>query len=238
MLDAFSAFRDAIRGLAKAKAPAAELLAACSGVPDQSVTKAGSSGRAADMLAAFMAFHREIEGLAGAGAAAGEVLAACDRVRDDTFVELGIRLEDKPDGSSVWKPEDPAVLREEQEERRRAAAEARGKKLRSQLDTKRKELEKFEKLAALPSIQEALADKFSTWDPASGDPTHDKEGAALEGKAVDKAKKEVEKQRKVRAPLEKKLEEDPAFLSSLAADVATLTAELAALGVGSANGTA
>lgn len=36
------------------------------------------------------------------------------RVRDDTLVDLGIRLEDKPDGSSVWKPEDPAVLRQEQ----------------------------------------------------------------------------------------------------------------------------
>lgn len=29
-------------------------------------------------------------------------------------MDLGIRLEDKPDGSSVWKPEDPAVLRQEQ----------------------------------------------------------------------------------------------------------------------------
>lgn len=43
-----------------------------------------------------------------------------------------------PAGSSVWKPEEPAVLRAEQEERRRGAAEARGKKLRSQLDVKRK----------------------------------------------------------------------------------------------------
>lgn len=36
------------------------------------------------------------------------------RVRDDTLVELGIRLEDKPDGSSVWKQDDPEVLRAEQ----------------------------------------------------------------------------------------------------------------------------
>lgn len=36
------------------------------------------------------------------------------RVRDGTLVELGIRLEDRPDGSSVWKPDDPAVLRAEQ----------------------------------------------------------------------------------------------------------------------------
>jgi len=31
----------------------------------------------------------------------------------------------------------------------------------------------------------------------AGEPSHDKEGAALEGKALDKAKKEVEKQKKV-----------------------------------------
>lgn len=35
------------------------------------------------------------------------------------------------------------------------------------------------------------------WDAATGEPTHDKEGAALEGKALDKARKEVEKQKKV-----------------------------------------
>lgn len=123
---------------------------------------------------------------------------------------------------------------------------------------------------------------------ATGEPTHDKEGAALEGKALDKARKEVEKQKKasfsgglelfvwasadrpamfccwrgtprqastsllhasccpparlpprmnerlppqVRAPLETKLAKEPTFLATLAADVAALTAELAALGV-------
>ncbi|KAL4430549.1 hypothetical protein ABPG77_005789 [Micractinium sp. CCAP 211/92] len=237
VLDAFSAFRDVVRGLAKAKAPAAVLTAACAGVPDEAVAKAGSSGRPAEMLAAFVAFRDEVAALAAAGAPAGDVLAACDRVRDDTLVELGIRLEDKPDGSSVWKQDDPEVLRAEQEERRRAAAEARSKKLRTQLENKRKDLDKFEKLAALPSIQEALADKYSRWDAATGEPTHDKEGAALEGKALDKARKEVEKQKKVRAPLEKKLAEEPTFLQTLAADIAKLAAELAALGV-AVNGSA
>ncbi|KAI3425944.1 hypothetical protein D9Q98_007914 [Chlorella vulgaris] len=229
VLDALTAFRDKARGMAKAKAPAAELLAACQGVPDAQATAAGSSGRAADMLAVFVAFQREVEGLAASGAPAWQLLAACDRVRDDTLVELGIRLEDKPDGSSVWKPEDPAVLRAEQQERQRAAAEARSKKLRSQLDLKTKELDKFEKLAALPSVQEALADKYSQWDPEGGMPTHDKQGAALAGKALDKALKEVEKQRKLRAPLEKKLSEDPACLQTLATEIRMLRAELEGL---------
>ncbi len=54
---------------------------------------------------------RELVGT-GASASAGALLSACDRVRDGALVDLGVRLEDKPDGSSVWKPEDPAVLRQ------------------------------------------------------------------------------------------------------------------------------
>lgn len=71
--------RDVVRGLAKAKAPAAELTAACAGVPDEAAAKAGSNGRPAEMLAAFVAFRDEVAALAAAGAPAGEVLAACDR---------------------------------------------------------------------------------------------------------------------------------------------------------------
>jgi hypothetical protein len=69
-----------VRGLAKAKAEAAELLAACDGVPDAPTAKAGSSGRAAEVLAAFTAFHAEVAALAAAGGSpAQQVLAACDR---------------------------------------------------------------------------------------------------------------------------------------------------------------
>ena len=72
--------RDSVRGLAKAKAKAAELLATCAGVPDAPTSKAGSSGRTAEVLAAFTAFHAEVAALAAAGGApAQQVLAACDR---------------------------------------------------------------------------------------------------------------------------------------------------------------
>jgi hypothetical protein len=43
----------------------------------------------------------QVRGLAKAKAPAGEILAACDRVRDDTLPELGVRLEDRPDGEGV-----------------------------------------------------------------------------------------------------------------------------------------
>lgn len=36
--------------------------------------------------------------MARAKAEPKDILAACDRVRDTTLVDLGVRLEDKPDG--------------------------------------------------------------------------------------------------------------------------------------------
>ena len=47
--------------------------------------------------------------------------------------------------------------------------------------------------------------------------------------ALDKARKDMEKARKVREPLRKALAEDPATLTSLAAEVEQLQQQLAAL---------
>jgi len=50
------------------------------------------------------------------------------RIRDETMLELGVRLEDRGD-ESVWKLEDPAVLRREQQAKQQDAAEQKLKKL-------------------------------------------------------------------------------------------------------------
>eukprot|EP00195_Chlamydomonas_chlamydogama_P001473 CAMPEP_0202920984 /NCGR_PEP_ID=MMETSP1392-20130828/77139_1 /ASSEMBLY_ACC=CAM_ASM_000868 /TAXON_ID=225041 /ORGANISM="Chlamydomonas chlamydogama, Strain SAG 11-48b" /LENGTH=790 /DNA_ID=CAMNT_0049614513 /DNA_START=176 /DNA_END=2548 /DNA_ORIENTATION=+ len=193
----------------------------------------GSSGdsKGASYLDAFSAFRDEVRSLARAKAEPKEILAACDRVRDTTLVDLGVRLEDKPDGKAVWKLDDPAVLKAEQEERARQAAEAAAKKLQTQLQLKVKEKEKFDKLLSLPSVEASLSDKYSRFDPATGEPTHDKEGKELEGKAKDKAKKDLEKARKVLEPLTKKQAEDPAFMDKLAAEIEAINGQLAKLGV-------
>jgi septal ring factor EnvC (AmiA/AmiB activator) len=47
--------------------------------------------------------------------------------------------------------------------------------------------------------------------------------------AKDKARKDLEKARKVREPLTKKLAEDPNALAALEAEVAELTAQIAAM---------
>ena len=53
-------------------------------------------------------------------------MASC-RIRDETMLELGVRLEDRGD-DSVWKLDDPKVLRQEQEAKRQALAEQQLKK--------------------------------------------------------------------------------------------------------------
>ena len=71
---------DVARGLAKAKAPATELAAACAGAPGEAAAKAGAGGgRPQQVLAAFQAFRDEVAALAAARAPPGDVLAACDR---------------------------------------------------------------------------------------------------------------------------------------------------------------
>merc|ERR1719296_154485 len=47
----------------------------------------------------------------------GGVLKECDAFRDDVLPPLGIRLEDKTGGKSVWKLADPDELMKEREQR-------------------------------------------------------------------------------------------------------------------------
>lgn len=182
----------------------------------------------AKYLDAFSTFRDEVRSIARSKGDR-DILKSCDQVRDETLVALGVRLEDRPDGKAVWKLDDPEVMRAEQEERARAQAEAQKKKLMGVLDKKVKEKEKFEKLLELPSIADSLSEKYSKFDPETGEPTHDKEGAALEGKAKDKARKELEKLKKVREPLVKKTEEDPDFLMKIKEEIEQLSQQLAAL---------
>lgn len=91
------------------------------------------------------------------------------------MVEAGLRLEDKPDGSSVWKLDDPEAMKAENAAKAQAAAEAKLKKLRNKLDLKLRERERFEKAMAPP-------EKYSRFDETTGNPTHLKDGTALEGK--------------------------------------------------------
>lgn len=155
------------------------------------------------------------------------MLSLCDELRDQRLVPLGVQLEDRADGSASWKLEDPAALAAAVAARSREAGAARLKKVQAAVRLKRAEVERFEKLMSLPSVQEALGEKYKGFDAATGAPTHDKEGAVLEGKALAKAVKDWEKQRAVRAPLEKRIEEEgEGFLEALRQQLTALEAEV------------
>ena len=77
----------------------------------------------APILDAVQSFRSTVRGKARNNDMAG-VLKACDTFRDEQLPPLGIRFEDKSDGNSIWKLDDPAVLLLEQEQKR-AEAQAR-----------------------------------------------------------------------------------------------------------------
>eukprot|EP01059_Diplonema_ambulator_P001714 TRINITY_DN11448_c0_g1_i1.p2 TRINITY_DN11448_c0_g1~~TRINITY_DN11448_c0_g1_i1.p2 ORF type:complete len:713 (+),score=360.42 TRINITY_DN11448_c0_g1_i1:171-2309(+) len=56
------------------------------------------------------------------------IMKACDEVRDTDLPPLGVRIDDLPDGSSVWKMEDPEVLMKEIQEKKEVARQAARKK--------------------------------------------------------------------------------------------------------------
>lgn len=199
------------------------------GLSDSSSGGAGDDARLSAYLTAFSSFRDEMRALARGGADKVTLLTACDRLRDEVMVELGVRLEDKPDGKSVWKLESPEVLRKEVREKALTALNTRVAKASLAVEKKKKEVSKFSDLLALPPLDAELAAKYSKCDPESGEPTHDKEGNALEGKAKDKARKEWEKLKKVREPLLVKQAEDPGFMNKMQGELVELTQQLEGL---------
>ncbi|GMH38778.1 hypothetical protein BSKO_06662 [Bryopsis sp. KO-2023] len=181
------------------------------------------SANMAKYLDAFCGFRDEVRALARAKAEPSSILSACDKVRDETLVDAGLRLEDKANGESVWKLDDPEVMRAELAAKAKEAAEKKVKKLQGKLDRLIREKERFEKAMAPP-------EKYSQFDAETGNPTHSKDGALLEGKALDNAKKDMDKIRKRRAPFEKKLEQDPDYLANAEKEISEVKAEIAELG--------
>lgn len=62
-----------------------------------------------------------------------KILSLADNFRDYTMVDLGVRLEDRVDGST-WKLDEPTVLRGERDEKLKKAAEEKRLKLERSRD--------------------------------------------------------------------------------------------------------
>jgi len=116
-----------------------------------------------------------------------EILQQCDVFRDDSLPPLGVRLEDKPDGTSLWKLADPEELQKEKElkllEEQRKKEE---KELKNQL-AKAKILSPNEYMKQLTS-EDTQQPKYSKFDE-TGFPTHMSDGEPLNKSQIKKAKK-------------------------------------------------
>ena len=84
------------------------------------------------------------------------------RARDEDAAGLGVRVEDKADGGSTWKREDPAVLARERREAAARAASARAAKLSKQLQA-RQAVRSSVPSEALPRSQVAAVP--AAWPP-------------------------------------------------------------------------
>ena len=86
-------------------------------------------------------------------------------MRDGVMVDFGIRMEDKADGSRAWMSDDPETLREERREREERSRQEALTKARKGVDVKQALLEKVERQAKQPTVQEALHNEYSRSAP-------------------------------------------------------------------------
>jgi cysteinyl-tRNA synthetase len=157
-----------------------------------SVSREAVLGPLLDVLTKF----RESVRLAAMGKDSAAVLAAADTLRDLVLPDLGVRMEDKGSGAdvvTVWKLEDPEVLRKE----RVLKEEAKLAKELQKQEALRKQKEKDEKARIPPeSMFLDQVELYSAFD-ATGLPTHDKAGEPLSKGAMKKLQKDMAKQKEL-----------------------------------------
>ena len=136
---------------------------------------------------------REVVRIAAINGDTKAVLAAADNLRDLILPDVGVRLEDKGSGKDVitiWKLDDPEVLRKE----RALKEEAKAAKDAQKAESAKKQAERYAKAKILPKeMFLSLTELFSAFD-SEGFPTHDKAGEQLSKATIKKLVKEKEKQ--------------------------------------------
>eukprot|EP01024_Parvocaulis_polyphysoides_P011102 TRINITY_DN13906_c0_g1_i2.p1 TRINITY_DN13906_c0_g1~~TRINITY_DN13906_c0_g1_i2.p1 ORF type:complete len:244 (-),score=53.01 TRINITY_DN13906_c0_g1_i2:210-941(-) len=228
VLDTFAAFRDEIRSMSRGGADLEAVASVCQNIQQQLTDlkdecQKGSLSEQVHM--AFAEFVKQVQTFTVKKATYGEILNLCDVVRDETMVELGIRLEDRQQGS-VWKRDDPETLKQEIREKRRAQQEALVKKIEKQIENKERDLSKLIEISEKPSASQHFQEKYSVWN-GEGYPTIDADGNPLDDKAIKKATKEIDKYNKSLQPLQKKLEEDGQdWKEKLEAEISSLKEKL------------
>ncbi len=159
--------------------------------------EAGAGASKEELLTPYLDAITKFRETVRVAAIAGEtksVLMAADHLRDSVLPELGIRMEDKGSGAeltTVWKLDDPEVLRKE----KALKEEAKAEKERQKAEAKKRAAEKEAKAKIPPKeLFSDSTDLYSKFDD-EGVPTHDKDGEALSKGAIKKLQKEYAKQK-------------------------------------------
>lgn len=150
------------------------------------------------------------------------LLSHCDDVWDNVLAGLGVRVEDSTE-SSVWKLDDPEIIRKEIEEKRQKAAEAASKKKLAKIEHLETKLSKWKDAATPPSEMFKSDPKWGSFDE-TGKPLTNKEGEPLPKSQQKNIAKEYKNQEKAHEKLLKAAGEQgiAAFLESLEKELSEL----------------
>lgn len=125
------------------------------------------------------------------------VLALSDRIRDYDLTNIGVYLDDRPDGQPSLIKFIPAeeLIATREERASREAEKARAKE-EARIAREKAEAEKWEKAKTAPLDMFKNDERYSEWD-AEGMPTKLKDGAEVPKTQLKKLKKEWDRQKKV-----------------------------------------
>jgi len=197
------------------------------GFPASGAIGGGVEAALAPHLNAMVAFRDGVRALAREHKLPA-LLELCDSLRDTQLVDLGVRLEDRSDGPSLWKLDDPATLRREVQEKKEKAAEAAAKKAANKLEKLRKESAKWAAAAVPPEElfkAHANAGKYSEFDE-NNLPTKLADGTEVSKKQQKNNEKEMGKHVQLRKQLEELGGDD--YMSKLCDEIAALELEVKA----------
>ncbi|KAG4442035.1 hypothetical protein IFR05_002503 [Cadophora sp. M221] len=147
-------------------------------------------------LRAVSRMRDELRTIASTSSSKKDILTLCDQIRDNDLTNLGVYLDDRPDGQSALIKFIPkAELLAQKEEKAAKAREKASQKEKARLEREKLALEKAEKAKISQVDMFRKDERFSEWS-TDGMPTKTKAGEDVPKKLLQKLKSDWDKQKK------------------------------------------
>lgn len=148
-------------------------------------------------LRAISRMRDELRRIAPTSSAKKQILSLSDRIRDDDLTNLGVYLDDRPDGqASLIKFVPKAEILAQREEKAAKEREKAAQKEAARLAREKLEEEKREKAKISPMDMFRGDERFAEWDD-EGMPVKMKNGEEVPKSQVKKLRKDWERQKKL-----------------------------------------